>query len=186
MAAPGGVNPGGRCPKHRSYFQTSSEIYRSVSDLQPLMATIVIIAADTSSCRLQSCVHIAPSPRAASPARSCGHESNPNRSVLEEASQPYPTWAARQENRTEGRRGGSRSLETCDGPAVGRMPAGGEATLGRRDTEASSALAMADAGAHATLLLAQFASPFARFLNTHSLSPRAGRPDSGRVHRERL
>ena len=35
-AAPGGTNPGGRWPKHFSYFQTSSWMYRSLSVLQPL------------------------------------------------------------------------------------------------------------------------------------------------------
>jgi hypothetical protein len=42
--APGGTNPGGKCPKSFSYFQTSSAMYFSVIDLQPdrLAAAITI------------------------------------------------------------------------------------------------------------------------------------------------
>lgn len=32
------TKPGGGCPKHRSYFQTSIAMYFSLSDLQPLVA----------------------------------------------------------------------------------------------------------------------------------------------------
>ena len=33
--APGGTNPGGKCPNSFSYFQTSRAMYFSVTDLQP-------------------------------------------------------------------------------------------------------------------------------------------------------
>jgi hypothetical protein len=65
IAAPGGVNPGGRCPKHFSYFQTSIAMYRSLSDLQPLTDTTATNAVEASSRRAQSCARIDPSPRTA-------------------------------------------------------------------------------------------------------------------------
>ena len=42
--APGGTNPGGKCPKSFSYVQTSRAMYFSVIDLQPdrLAAAITI------------------------------------------------------------------------------------------------------------------------------------------------
>ena len=63
--ADGGTNPGGRWPKQRSYFHTSSAMYRSLSDLQPLADTTAIRAVDANSPRAQSCARIDPSPRAA-------------------------------------------------------------------------------------------------------------------------
>ena len=72
IAAPGGVKPGGRCPKHLSYFHTSIAMYRSLNDLQPVADTTAVKASDASSPRAQSCARIDPSPRAAVAPAECG------------------------------------------------------------------------------------------------------------------
>ena len=94
IAAPGGVNPGGRCPKHFSYFQTSIAMYRSLSDLQPLADITATTAVKASSRRAQSCARIDPSPRTAVvpadkrgrvQAASCGRHQQPRN--------PTPRWS---------------------------------------------------------------------------------------------
>jgi len=47
--APGGTNPGGRWPKHFSYFQTSSAMYFSLNVLQPVDERAIATALNPSN-----------------------------------------------------------------------------------------------------------------------------------------
>ena len=86
--------------------------------------------------------------------------------------QPYPTTGARQGNRRRGARGGESGLAIL--PIVSAAPAraGVRRRGGRR-----SALAVADAGTHAALLLPQFAPTLARLLDTHARLPLRARAE---------
>ncbi len=67
--APGGTKPGGRWPKHFSYFQTSSAIYRSFNVLQPIELAAVTSTTPIATLLIHPLVRIARSPRQARPSQ---------------------------------------------------------------------------------------------------------------------
>ena len=54
--APAGVKPGGRWPKHRSYFQTSKAMYRSERLLQPVSPAAASTTGTHAKARQIHCV----------------------------------------------------------------------------------------------------------------------------------
>jgi hypothetical protein len=88
--APGGTNPGGRCPKNFSYFQTSMAMYRSLSDLQtehPLVVITIAASRHRAKARHHEFARIEDSP--------CrGHRLEAGHCL--EAKQNYPMPEARQ------------------------------------------------------------------------------------------
>jgi len=157
--APGGTNPGGKCPKSFSYFQTSRAMYFSVTDLQPdrlAAASTNTTGRHRAAARHHELARIESISFPGSVASGRVVAARPSKTT------PCPM-RGKQKRMHLGR------VDRCSREAVRIVPKGATSPgLQAQTAPVPSALTMADTGPHASFLLSQLAAALAGFLDSHA------------------